>query len=62
VTDKKFQRPAEVDVLVGDPSKAKAVLGWKPKTSLEDLVSMMVDADLVRVASEVQLASSTSSR
>jgi GDP-D-mannose dehydratase len=37
-------------------------LGWKPKTSLEELVAMMVDADLTRVSSEVQLASSTSSR
>ena len=62
VTDKKFERPAEVDVLVGNAAKAKAVLGWKPKTSLEELVAMMVDADLARVASEAQLASSTSAR
>jgi GDPmannose 4,6-dehydratase len=59
VTDKKFERPAEVDVLVGDPAKAQSILGWKPKTSLEELVSMMVDADLARVASEAQLASSS---
>jgi GDPmannose 4,6-dehydratase len=51
-----------VDVLVGNAAKAKAVLGWKPKTSLEELVAMMVDADLARVASEAQLAASTSSR
>ena len=62
VTDKKFERPAEVDVLVGNAAKAKAVLGWKPKTSLEELVAMMVDADLARVASESQLSSSTSAR
>jgi GDPmannose 4,6-dehydratase len=62
VTDKKFERPAEVDVLVGNAGKVKAVLGWKPKTSLEELVAMMVDADMARVSSEVQLASSTSSR
>jgi GDPmannose 4,6-dehydratase len=62
VTDKKFERPAEVDVLVGNAAKAKAVLGWKPKTSLDELVAMMVDADLARVASEAQLASSTSAR
>ena len=62
VTDKKFERPAEVDVLVGNAAKAKAVLRWKPKTSLEELVAMMVDADLARVASEAQLASSTSAR
>ena len=62
VTDKKFERPAEVDVLVGNAAKAKAVLGWKPRTSLEQLIAMMVDADLARVASEAQLASSTSAR
>jgi GDPmannose 4,6-dehydratase len=61
-TDKKFERPAEVDILVGNAAKAKAVLGWKPKTSLEELVAMMVDADLARVASEAQCASSTSAR
>jgi GDPmannose 4,6-dehydratase len=44
---------------VGNAAKAKAVLGWAPKTSLEDLVSMMVDADLIRVASEAQLASTS---
>jgi GDPmannose 4,6-dehydratase len=62
VTDKKFERPAEVDVLVGNAAKARAVLGWKPKTRLEELVAMMVDADVARVASDTQLASSTSSR
>jgi GDPmannose 4,6-dehydratase len=59
ITDKKFERPAEVDVLLGNAAKASKVLGWKPKTGLEDLVSMMVDADLVRVESERQPASST---
>jgi GDPmannose 4,6-dehydratase len=39
-------RPAEVDMLVGDPSKAERVLGWKPKTSFEQLIRLMVDADL----------------
>jgi GDPmannose 4,6-dehydratase len=62
VTDKKFERPAEVDVLVGNASKARAVLGWEPKTTLEQLVAMMVDADLARVASEAQLVTSTSAR
>jgi GDPmannose 4,6-dehydratase len=47
--DERFLRPAEVDVLLGDPSKAKRVLGWTPKTSLEDLVSEMVEADLARL-------------
>jgi GDPmannose 4,6-dehydratase len=44
--DEKFMRPAEVDLLIGDASKAKAELGWAPKTSFEDLVTMMVDADI----------------
>lgn len=44
----KFYRPAEVELLIGDPSKAKKELGWEPKTSLEDLCKMMVEADLRR--------------
>ena len=44
--DQRYYRPAEVDLLVGDPSKAKAVLGWKPRTSFDDLVKIMVKADL----------------
>jgi len=44
--DDAFKRPAEVDLLVGDPSKAKQVLGWEPKTDFEQLIRMMVDADL----------------
>jgi GDPmannose 4,6-dehydratase len=44
----KFYRPAEVDLLIGDPAKAKAVLGWEPQTTLEQLCQMMVDADLRR--------------
>ncbi len=44
----KFYRPAEVDLLIGDPSKAKRELGWTPKTSLEELCSMMVKEDLRR--------------
>lgn len=49
VIDPAFFRPAEVEVLLGDPGKAKAVLGWEAKTKLEDLVHEMVDADLKRV-------------
>ena len=45
VRDERFFRPAEVDLLVGDPAKASNALGWKPKTSFEELVHMMVDAD-----------------
>ncbi len=44
--DEKFMRPAEVDLLVGDPSKAKKTLGWKPKTSFKQMVELMVQADL----------------
>jgi GDPmannose 4,6-dehydratase len=44
----KFYRPAEVDLLIGDPAKARRVLGWEPKTTLEELCQMMVDADLRR--------------
>lgn len=49
VVDPKFLRPAEVDYLMGDPSKAIKKLGWKPEVSFEGLVRMMVDADLERV-------------
>jgi GDPmannose 4,6-dehydratase len=48
VQDPAFMRPAEVDLLLGDPSKAKRVLGWEPAVSFEGLVKMMVDADLKR--------------
>jgi len=44
--DERFMRPAEVDLLIGDATKAKAVLGWQPRTSFEELVTMMVDADI----------------
>lgn len=47
-----FFRPTEVDILVGDASKAEQVLGWKPRTNLEDLVQLMVAADLEEVAHE----------
>ena len=46
VVDERFMRPAEVDLLVGDYSKAAAELGWKPKTSFPELVQLMVDADM----------------
>lgn len=44
--NKKFYRPAEVDFLVGDATKARKVLGWKPKVSFKELVKMMVESDL----------------
>lgn len=49
--DSAFLRPAEVDLLVGDPSKAMKQLGWKPKVSFEQMTRMMVDADIERLSS-----------
>jgi GDPmannose 4,6-dehydratase len=49
VIDPKFYRPAEVDILLGNPAKAKRILGWEAKVSLNQLVEMMVDADLARI-------------
>jgi GDPmannose 4,6-dehydratase len=48
--DPKLLRPAEVDILVGDASKARATLGWKPTVSFKEMVHMMVEADLKRLA------------
>ena len=50
VIDERFFRPAEVDLLVGDATHARTILGWEPKTPFRDLVHMMVDADLENVA------------
>ncbi len=44
--DKRYLRPAEVDILIGDASKAKRVLGWEPRTKFKELVRLMVDADI----------------
>ncbi len=52
VTDPRFYRPAEVDQLVGDASKAKRVLGWEPQVSFEELIQMMVDADMKALKEE----------
>jgi GDPmannose 4,6-dehydratase len=52
VVDQKFVRPAEVDHLVGDASKARRELGWEPKVSFQELVEMMVDADIERLSGE----------
>jgi GDPmannose 4,6-dehydratase len=46
VIDDSFKRPAEVDLLVGDPAKAKAKLGWEPKTTFEELIRLMTEADV----------------
>ena len=47
--DPKYYRPAEVDLLIGDPKKAKEKLGWEPKTTFEDLAKLMVDADMAEL-------------
>ena len=54
VVDPKFYRPAEVDLLIGDPTKAKKQLGWVPAVSFKELVEMMVDADLEMVKKEME--------
>jgi GDPmannose 4,6-dehydratase len=48
VEDRRYMRPAEVDLLIGDPTKAKSVLGWEPDMTFEELVSTMVEADVAR--------------
>jgi GDPmannose 4,6-dehydratase len=50
--DARFIRPADVDLLVSDPAKARAALGWEPQVSFQDLVVMMVEADLKRLQAE----------
>jgi GDPmannose 4,6-dehydratase len=52
VIDPKFYRPAEVELLLGNPAKAKTKLNWEAKTDLDQLIKMMVDADLERVGKE----------
>ncbi len=50
ITDQKFYRPAEVDLLIGDPSKAHAILGWKPSVNFKELIQMMVESNLEQEA------------
>jgi GDPmannose 4,6-dehydratase len=56
VVSEKFMRPADVPSLCGDASLIKAELGWEPTVNFDELVSMMVDADLARVAHGLSLA------
>jgi len=53
VQDPRFMRPAEVDLLIGDPSRAEQALGWRPEVPFDGLVHMMVDADLRRVEAKL---------
>jgi GDPmannose 4,6-dehydratase len=50
--DPRYERPAEVDILVGDASKARKALGWEPKVRFHELVRIMVDADMTLLARE----------
>jgi GDPmannose 4,6-dehydratase len=52
VVDEKFYRPAEVDLLIGDPTKAHARLGWEPTVTFKELVELMVEADLAALYAE----------
>jgi len=54
IQDPKFFRPAEVDLLLGDATKAKKKLNWKPRVSFEELVKMMVDYDLEKYSSQLK--------
>lgn len=54
VIDEAFMRPAEVDLLVGDASKAKVNLDWEPRTSFEDLIALMVDADIALLSGNLK--------
>jgi GDPmannose 4,6-dehydratase len=49
VVDPEFYRPAEVELLVSDPTKAQETLGWEPRVSFEELIQMMADADLAHL-------------
>ncbi len=53
-SDESLFRPAEVDLLIADPTKAKTTLGWEPKVDFESLVNMMVDADMERMAAKLK--------
>jgi GDPmannose 4,6-dehydratase len=55
-TDPRFLRPAEVDHLIGDPTKAKRVLGWTQRVDFKQLVQMMVDADMARLSASSALS------
>lgn len=61
IVDPRFIRPAEVDLLIGDYSKAKAKLGWKPKVTFEEMIAMMVDADIHRHSNGLSTDSSVPS-
>lgn len=57
MVDERFYRPAEVDLLIGDSTKAKNTLGWKPEITFQNLIEMMVDSDMKRVKQNLDYAS-----
>ena len=57
--DKRYERPSEVDLLIGDPAKAKKQLGWEPKVRFKELVKIMVDADLELAKKELLVKQAT---
>ena len=57
--DKRYERPTEVDLLIGDPAKAKRQLGWEPKVKFKELVKIMVDSDLVLAKQELAYKQAT---
>ena len=59
--DERYLRPAEVDLLIGDPTKAKTVLGWEPEITFEGLVKLMVDSDLEAIGQKAISASESGS-
>jgi GDPmannose 4,6-dehydratase len=62
VSDPRFHRPAEVDLLLADPSKVRNELGWSPKVGFAELVAMMVDADMERLSTAAPLTSARAGR
>ena len=56
--DSRYERPAEVDLLIGDATKAKKLLNWEPQVRFEELVRIMVDADLALIESQPETAKS----
>jgi GDPmannose 4,6-dehydratase len=62
VIDPQFYRPAEVDVLLAQPAKARRQLGWQPEVSFEQLVALMVDADVATLARSIGTGAESSRR
>jgi GDPmannose 4,6-dehydratase len=54
--DQRYERPAEVELLIGDPAKAKKQLGWEPKVKFKELVKIMIDHDLELAKQELQIS------